>query len=254
MPDFVRPHRWQPTKLPCPWDSPGKNTGMGFHFLLQCMKVKGESGVAQSCRTLSDPMDCSLPGSSVHGIFQARVLEWDFPGKSTGVPLPSPVIREWSATVVADGLIAIHTLFKQYRLRALRGILMNLHKDSIRCLILFLVLFIFKISIYIQISSKVIYLHQKYYSMILQLLAVGAGVINVVFSGNSALVAQMVKNLHVMQETRVQPLDQADPLVKGMATHYSTLAWRIPCSLEGFSPWSHKELDMTETVMLTKPC
>ena len=59
-----------------PWDSPGKNTGVGCHFLLQCVKVKSESEVAQSCPTLSDPMDCSLPGSSVHEIFQARVLEW----------------------------------------------------------------------------------------------------------------------------------------------------------------------------------
>ena len=59
-----------------PWDSPGKSTGVGCHFLLQCMKVKSESEVAQSCPTLSDPMDCCLPGSSVHGIFQARVLEW----------------------------------------------------------------------------------------------------------------------------------------------------------------------------------
>ena len=58
------------------WDSPGKNTGVGCHFLLQCMKVKSESEVAQSCPTLCDPMDCSLPGSSVHGIFQVRVLEW----------------------------------------------------------------------------------------------------------------------------------------------------------------------------------
>ena len=74
--DPVRPHRRQPTRLPCPWDSPGKNTAVGCHFLLQCMKVKNESEVAQSCLTLSDPMDCSLPGSSVSGIFQARVLEW----------------------------------------------------------------------------------------------------------------------------------------------------------------------------------
>ena len=72
----VRPLRWQPTRLPRPWDSPGKNTGVGCHFLLQCMKVKSESEVAQSCPSLSDPIDCSLPGSSVHGIFQARVLEW----------------------------------------------------------------------------------------------------------------------------------------------------------------------------------
>ena len=72
----VRPRRRQPTRLCRPWDSPGKNTGVGCHFLLQCMKVKSESEVAQSCLTLSDPMDCSPPGSSIHGIFQARVLEW----------------------------------------------------------------------------------------------------------------------------------------------------------------------------------
>ena len=72
--DPVRPHRWQPTRLPHPWDSLGKNTGVGCHFLLQCMKVKSQSEVAQSCLTLSDPMDYSLPGCSVHGIFQARVL------------------------------------------------------------------------------------------------------------------------------------------------------------------------------------
>src|SRR5574337_1061428 len=76
MSDSVRPQRWQPTRLLCPWDSPGKNTGVGCHFLLQCMKVKSESEVAQSCPTLSSPMDCSLPGSSIHGIFQARELEW----------------------------------------------------------------------------------------------------------------------------------------------------------------------------------
>ena len=76
MSDSVQPHRWQPTRLPPPWDSPGKNTGVGCHFLLQCMKVKSESEVAQSCPPLSDSMDCSLTGSSIHGIFQARVLEW----------------------------------------------------------------------------------------------------------------------------------------------------------------------------------
>ena len=76
MSDSVRPHRRQPTRLRRPWDFPGKNTGVGCHFLLQCMKVKSEGEVTQSCPTLSDPMDCSPPGSSVHGIFQARVLEW----------------------------------------------------------------------------------------------------------------------------------------------------------------------------------
>ena len=76
MSDSVQPHRRQSTRLPCPWGSPGKSTGVGCHFLLQCVKVKSESEVAQSCPTLSDPMDCSPPGSSIHGIFQARVLEW----------------------------------------------------------------------------------------------------------------------------------------------------------------------------------
>ena len=76
MSDSVRPHTWQPTRLPCPWDSPGKNTGVGCHFLLQSMKVESESEVIQSCLTLGDPTDCSPPGSSIHGSFQARVLEW----------------------------------------------------------------------------------------------------------------------------------------------------------------------------------
>ena len=76
MSDSVSPHRWQPTRLSCPWESPGKNTGVGCHFLLQCMKVKSESEVAQSYPTLSDP----------HGLQPTRLLRpWDFWGKSTGV-------------------------------------------------------------------------------------------------------------------------------------------------------------------------
>ena len=81
--DSLRPHRQPPTRLLCPWDSPGKNTGVGCHFPLQCMKVKSESEVTQSCPTLSNPMVCSPPGSSVHGIFQARVLEWGATAFST---------------------------------------------------------------------------------------------------------------------------------------------------------------------------
>ena len=76
MSDPVRPNRRQPTRLPRPLDSPGKNNGVGCRFLFQFRKVKSESEVAQSCPTLSDPMDCSPPGSSIHGIFQAKVLEW----------------------------------------------------------------------------------------------------------------------------------------------------------------------------------
>ena len=73
-PTLCNPIDGSPPGPPHPWDSPGKNTGVGCHFLLQCMKVKSEKEVAQSCSTPSDPMDCSLPGSSIHGIFQARVL------------------------------------------------------------------------------------------------------------------------------------------------------------------------------------
>ena len=93
MSNSVRPHRWQPTRLPGPWDSPGKNAGVGCHFLLQCTKVKSESEGAQLRPTLRNPMDCSLPGSSTHGIFQARVLEWG----AIAVILEPPKIK--SATV-----------------------------------------------------------------------------------------------------------------------------------------------------------
>ena len=94
----MRPHRQQPTRLPCPRDSPGKNTGVGCHFLLQCIKVKSESEAVQSCPTLHNPMDCSLPGPSVHGICQAGVLE---SGGTTwciaSLSYPSPfTTRQWS--------------------------------------------------------------------------------------------------------------------------------------------------------------
>ena len=95
MSSSVRPHRPQPTRLPHPWDSPGKNTGVGCHFLLQCMKAKSESEVAQSCETLQDPVDCSLPGSSVHGIFQARVLEWGAIAFSVRKNQNSDTILHW---------------------------------------------------------------------------------------------------------------------------------------------------------------
>ena len=86
MSGSVRPHRQQPTRLLCPWDSPGKNTGVGCHFLLQCMKEKSESEVIQLCPTVSDPMDCSPPGSSIHGF--SRQEYW------RGVPLPSLGLRQ----------------------------------------------------------------------------------------------------------------------------------------------------------------
>ena len=98
MSDSVRPRRWQSTRLRRPWDAPGKSTGVGCHFLLQCMKVKSESEVAQSCLTLRDPMDCSLPGSSVHGILQARVVEW-------GAIAFSNVLTKVTEKLVSSGII-----------------------------------------------------------------------------------------------------------------------------------------------------
>ena len=100
----MRPHRRQPTRLPRPWDSPGKNTGVGCHFLLQCMKVKSESEVTHSCPTLSDLMDSSLPGSSVHGIFQARVPEWGAIAFSTYHKISNTVSTETTVLVVLDVL------------------------------------------------------------------------------------------------------------------------------------------------------
>src|SRR5574340_768158 len=106
MSDSVRPHGRQPTRLHLPWDSPGKNTGLGCHCLLQCMKVKSESEVAQLCLTVRDPMDCSLPGSSVHGIFQARVLEWGAIAFS-GIPV------ELFQILKDDAVEVLHSLCQQ---------------------------------------------------------------------------------------------------------------------------------------------
>ena len=94
------PHRRQPTRLPRPWDSPGKNTGVGCHFLVHCTKVKSESEVTQLCPTLSNPMDCSPPGCSIHGIFQARVLELGaiaFSSNSQSPPLFLPDKVVWTS-------------------------------------------------------------------------------------------------------------------------------------------------------------
>ena len=109
MSDSVRPHRRKPTRLPHPWDSPGKNTGVGCHFLLQCMKVKSESEVTQSCPTLSDIMDCNLLGSSIHGIFQARVLEWGAIAFSTFTPYLDLI-----ALIIINGRNRIKTLIGSY--------------------------------------------------------------------------------------------------------------------------------------------
>ena len=113
MSDSVRPHRWQPTRLPRPWDSPGKNTGVGCHFLLQCMKVKSESEVAQSCLTLSDPMDCTLPGSSVHGIFQAKLLEWG------AIPFSDIYIHMYTNTYILYQILFLYMLLQNTKYSSL---------------------------------------------------------------------------------------------------------------------------------------
>ena len=133
----MRPHRRQAIRIRHPWDSPGKNTGVGCHFFLQCMKVKSESDVAQLCPTLSDPMDCNLPGSSIHVTFQARVLEWgaiafsglnasqgrfrnppkiEFGGKEAGysfILITNSGIRLWSRSFLVDGLLVFSSISLQ---------------------------------------------------------------------------------------------------------------------------------------------
>ena len=116
----MRPHRRQPTRLLRPWDSPGKNTGAGCHFLLQCMKVKSESEVAQSCLTLRDPMDCSPPGSSIHGIFQARVLEW-----------VASAFSEWNSYIITNNVLG-HEFIEEPP-RGNRTLLAILKRASLAC-------------------------------------------------------------------------------------------------------------------------
>ena len=116
MSDSVRHHRRQPTRLPRPWDSPGKNTGVGCHFLLPCMKVKSESEVAQSCPTLCDPIDCSLPGSSAHGF--SRQEYW------SGVPLPNHMgpHKRYQWPVLPQGMMNSPTMCQYYVAKALEPV------------------------------------------------------------------------------------------------------------------------------------
>ena len=139
----MQPLRRQPTRLPRPWDSPGKNTGGGCHFLLQCMKVKSESEVAQSCPTLSDPMDCSLPGSSIHGIFQARILEWGaiaFSASINKIGFKSTILQLY----VTCSRCSLHLSFYS----AFFGLIEDLHSYSYNHSILFETLVISYISLF----------------------------------------------------------------------------------------------------------
>ena len=123
MSDPVQPQRWQPTRLHHPWDSPGKNTGVGCRFLLQCMKVKSEKEVAQSCPTLSDPIDCSLPGSYVHRIFQARVLEWG--------AIAFSVFKAYTSSNKVSSLAFVFTIPRGYRIQWQDGILKGVNNYRI---------------------------------------------------------------------------------------------------------------------------
>ena len=124
--DSVRPHRQQPTRLPRPWDFPGKNTGVGCHFLLQCIKVKSESEVAQLCPTLSDPTDCGPPGSSIHGIFQARLLEWGAIAFSRKTVRSYPKIKNRTLSPSNEYSRLISFRFDWFDLFAVQGTLKSL--------------------------------------------------------------------------------------------------------------------------------
>ena len=129
MSDSVRPHRRKPTRLPHPWDSPGKNTGVSCHFLLQCMTVKSESEVAQSCPTLHDPMDCSLPGSSIHGIFQERVLEWG------AIAFSDLVIENTTNVLFSRSVVCtFNTDFSGLSVRCWQELYSSLGKNLLTCL------------------------------------------------------------------------------------------------------------------------
>ena len=114
--DSVRPPRWQPTRLLRPWDSPGKNTGVGCHFLLQCMKVKSESEVAQSCPTLSDPMDCSPLGSPSMGF--SRQEYW------SGLPLQTEICWDVSGK---NFPLKLKKTNKLYKTDTCQEISLNIH-------------------------------------------------------------------------------------------------------------------------------
>ena len=123
MPNSSRPHRQQPTRLHRPWGSPGKNTGVGCHFLLQCMKVKSEGEVTQLCPTLHNPMDCSPPGSAVPGILQARVLEWvaiAFPVSSEELSQKSSANLSWCSFEVA--YVRLTFIFRNFHLKNIWGL------------------------------------------------------------------------------------------------------------------------------------
>ena len=133
----VQPHRRQPTRLPRPWDSPGKNTGVGCHFPLQCMKVKSESEVAQSCLTLSDPMACSLPGSSNHGIFQARVLFQRFKGYPSEARDIGQILYWHRLSTVLMGMIILQCKENLYSHHSIQKLtfchICSIHVDKYMC-------------------------------------------------------------------------------------------------------------------------
>ena len=225
MSDFVQPQRRQPTRLPRPWDSPGKNTGVGCHFLLQCVKVKSESEVAQSYPTLSDPMDCSLPGSSVHGIFQARVLEWVAIAFSGKIPwrrekLPIPVFwpgesrnsGAWWAVVyrVAQSWTGLKRLSSSSRSTAEKHLCLRFRQRFLRC----------NIKIMKEQNDKSNFIKIKTFCSLKELLRQRQ--------------SSQIKGKHLQSIilktgfTSVILNTSKNTLEKAMAPHSSTLAWKIP--------------------------
>ena len=238
----VRPHRWQPTRLRHPWDSLGKNTRVGCHFLLQCMKVKSESEVTQSCPTLGDTVDCSRPGSSVHGISQARVLEW--------VPSPSPC-SIYSSVYMSISISQCMPF--PFPLVTTSFVFYTDNSTSVLKYIHFYHFFIFhlKVLIYLSFSD---WLHSVWQSlgpsMSLQMALFHTFFFNgwIIVRYGASQVAQVVKESYQCRRCGFVPWVGKTPWSRKWHPTAVFLPGKF-CgqrSLSGYSPWGCKELDTTE--------
>ena len=228
MSNSVRPQRWQPTRLPCPWDSPGKNTGMGCHFLLQCVKVKSEREVVQSCPTLSDPTDYSLPGSSVHGIFQARVLEWG----AIALVRAKNSSQEKEEQSRRKKQLTNSCFFTQRKyMEVVGGGGTNKQKNGYTSICTLLLLHTHMHThthTQSRRNSKILGWPESSFRVSIRSNFLANPILKVVISGWSRFQGgPVINNPPAKQETQRSSLGQEDPLEKEMAT-YSVLVWEIP--------------------------
>ena len=225
-------------QAPCPWDSPGKNTGVGCHFLLQCMKVKSESEVTQSCQTLCDPMDCRIPGSSVHGIFQARVLEWGtiaFSWCVRWVQLSGSLSilwhclsleLEWKHVFQSCGHCCIFQICWHIECNSFTASSFRIWNSSTGIPSLPLPLFVVMLpKAHLTSCSRM-----SGSRWVITPSWLSGSWRSFLYSSSvySSLVAHRLKRLPPMQETWFQSLGWEDSLEKDIITHSSILAWRIP--------------------------